>query len=92
MVLEVGEYDKYKVKVDGSERNRQFLRQVQPNQPQQPVQRAQVQPDQEVQGDRLLDRVVGQVHNQEQTLQEHAMPEQFSQDVRRSGRVRKTNI
>ena len=54
--------------------------QVHPNQPQQPVQRAQVQPDQEVQGDRLLDRVVGQVQNQEQTLQEQAMPEQPFQE------------
>ena len=49
MVLEVGEYDKYKVKVDGSERITERNRfTLTTNQPQQPVQRAWIQPDQEV--------------------------------------------
>jgi hypothetical protein len=51
VVLEVEDYDKYKVRVDGSgrltQRNRQFLRQVTPYQPLQPVHRAQVQTDPE---------------------------------------------
>ena len=49
VVLEVGDYDQYKVKVDGSgrvsTRNRRFLRKVQPYQPRQPAQRAQTQLD-----------------------------------------------
>ena len=50
----------------------------------------------------MLDKVVGQVQDQEQTsqeqtmlettLQEQAMPEQPLQEVRRSGRERKTNV
>ena len=46
VVLEVGEYDQYQIKVDGTgritTRNRRFLRKVQPYQPQQPVHRAQL--------------------------------------------------
>ena len=47
VVLEVENFDKYRVKVDGTGRvtvrNRQFLRKVVPYQPQQPVHRVQVQ-------------------------------------------------
>ena len=46
VVLEVGGYDQYQIKVDGTgritTRNRRFLRKVQPYQPQQPVHRAQL--------------------------------------------------
>ena len=84
VILEVGDFDKYRVKVDGSgritTRNRQFLRQVHPYQPQQPVHRAQVQPDPVEQGDKVLDKVVGQVQDQEQTSQEQTMLETTLQE------------
>ena len=79
VVLEVGDYDQYKVKVDGSgrvsTRNRRFLRKVQPYQPRQPAQRAQTQLDpvegvrqtggQPVVVERAGDKEIGQ--EQEQT-------------------------
>ena len=83
VVLEVENFDKYRVKVDGTGRvtvrNRQFLRKVVPYQPQQPVHRVQVQmqPDPEEgvgqtgakqgQGEGAVDR--GFREDQEQTTQ-----------------------
>ena len=80
VLLEVGDYDQYKVKVDGSgrvsTRNRRFLRKVQPYQPRQPAQRAQTQLDpvegvrqtggQPVVVERAGDKEIGQ--EQEQTM------------------------
>ena len=81
VVLEVEDFDKYRVKVDGSGRvsmrNRRFLRKVLPYQPQQPVHRALVQPDLEesvrqtgaqgMQKERAVNRVARE--EQEQTVQ-----------------------
>ena len=132
VVLEVENYDQYRVKVDGSGRvtirNRRFLRRVTPYQPQQPVHRAQVQtePEEELRqpGSQQVpvDRAVDRVARKEQTAQvmdvvdtgtemvqedivdtaeageapgdttgvvEEVYP---MQEVRRSGRVRKTNV
>ena len=94
VVLEVMRYDKYKVKVDGSGRitmgNRQLLRKVLPYQPQQPVQRAKVKTDLEVQGDGAVDmglrkeweqvQTMQEQVQQEQTTQEHVRPEQVQQE------------
>ena len=100
VVLEVMEYDKYRVKVDGSGRttmrSRQFLRKVLPYQPQQPMHRAQVQTDLEVQGNGVVDRAFREEQDQVKTMQdqveeEQTMQEQVVQETSKSERVRKTN-
>ena len=82
VILEVEDYDQYKVKVDGTGRvtvrNRRFLRRIIPYQPQQPVHRAQVQtePEEEVrqtgaqqrQADRVGDSLTRARWGQEQTV------------------------
>ena len=72
-------------------RSRQFLRKVLPYQPQQPVHRAQVQTDLEVQGNGVVDRAFREEQDQvktmqdqveeEQTMQEQVVQEQTTQEV-----------
>ena len=123
VVLEVGEYDQYQIKVDGTgritTRNRRFLRKVQPYQPQQPVHRAQLPalPDnrdrQIVRQTEQVERVVDDSHGldmvdrvaeqgQGDTVEVMEQQEESagavgeeqipSEEPRRSGRERKTNV
>ena len=84
VVLEVMEYDKYRVKVDGSGRttmrSRQFLRKVLPYQQQQHVHRAQVQTDLEVQGNGVVDRAFREEQDQVKTMQDQVEEEQTMQE------------
>ena len=123
VVLEVGEYDQYQIKVDGTgritTRKRRFLRKVQPYQPQQPVHRAQLPalPDnrdrQIVRQTEQVERVVDDSHGldmvdrvaeqgQGDTVEVMEQQEESagavgeeqipSEEPRRSGRERKTNV